>query len=118
MQNSACYLSIFLFLISRLAYAGGDYWSVKVEETISAHAPQKLNFLIFEDSRGIIQGCKKITVLLEYQRVPAWSWLPFVDTSHPTKAETANAVEYLNNKFNTSSQTYFGYMGGGFSKFL
>lgn len=48
--------------------------------------------------------------------MPSWSWLPFVDTSHPSRQETAAAVEYLNKKFNNSVQTFFGYMGGGLLK--
>jgi|GEM_PF-3596669 len=106
------------FFMSPPAWTGGDYWLIKVEDKITTDVPQKLKFEFSLPARGILQGCKQITVLLEYQRVPAWSWLHFIDSSHPTKDETTIAVEFLNNKFAKSAQAYFGYIGGGFSKYL
>ncbi len=116
MKTRTYFLLVILVFNSTLVHAGGDYWLVKVEEKITADLPQKLKFEINEPARGILQGCKKIRVLLEYQRVPAWSWLPFIDSSHPTKDDTTIAVEFLNNKFAKSAHTYFGYIGAGLFK--
>jgi hypothetical protein len=116
MKTQSYFLLVILVFISTLVHAGGDYWPVKVEEKITTDVPQKLKLEISEPARGIFQGCNQITVLLEYQRVPVWSWLPFIDSSHPTKDETTTAVEFLNNKFAMSAKTYFGYIGGGLFK--
>lgn len=115
-KRITCYFIVTFCLLPALVHAGGDFWPVKVEEKISNDESQKLKLLILDSSSGITHGCKQITVSLDYRRVPPWSWLPFIGTSHPTKAETAKAVEYLNNKFNQSAQAYFGYMGSGLFK--
>ncbi|WNB75576.1 hypothetical protein [Methylomonas koyamae] len=118
MKLQSYFLLIFLFFVSTIVYAGGEYWAVKVEDKISNNQPQELKLELSETPRGILQGCKRVTVQIEYQRVPVWSWLPFIGSSHPSKKETIEAVEYLNYKFSKSAQTYFGYIGGGLSKAL
>jgi len=116
MKTHSYLMLVISFFMSPPVHAGGDYWLIKVEDKITTDVPQKLKFEFSLPARGILQGCKQITVLLEYQRVPAWSWLPFIDSSHPTKDETTIAVEFLNNKFAKSAQAYFGYIGGGLFK--
>jgi hypothetical protein len=116
MKMPSYFLLAILLFISTLVHAGGDYWLVKVEEQIKDDIPRNLKLEISEPTRGVLHGCRQITVLLEYQRVPFWSWLPFMGSSHPTKDETTKAVEFLNNKFAKSAQTYFGFIGGGLFK--
>ncbi len=113
MNNKIFVIVGLLLLFSSSARAGGDYWRVKVQDQIAASEPVVLKLLILEKPRGIIAGCSMITIQVEYQKVPSWSWLPFVHTSHPTQEETTKAIGFLNNKFKESIQTFFGYIGGG-----
>ena len=112
----AWFIAIILILNISPANAGGDYWSVKVQKKAVEADATELTFLMLEKPRGILTGCRSIIVHVKHELVPIWAWLPFVSTSHPTHKETINAIKFLNSKFSSKEDAYFGYIGGGVYK--
>lgn len=103
---------IALLLISLDAFAGGD----SVSGTIIALEGDASSFqmtFVQKDKYSLVRGCETYKVTLSYQRVPWFSWVPLIKTSHPSKAQTNEAIDYLRNAFNSKKKIHFGYMGGG-----
>ena len=107
-----------LYIHTNLTWAGGDYWSVKVNEIIVTSDPKVLKLLLLEKPTGIINDCQNISIQVIHEKPPFWEWLPFVSNTNPTLKETSIAINYLNDKSNNSTETYFGYIGGGLHKVL
>ena len=110
------FLTIYIFLNISSANAGGDYWSIKVQKKAIEAETTELTLLLLEKPRGIVAGCRSFIVHVKYESKPIWAWLPFVSTSHPTHKETIDAIKFLNRKFVSSEDAYFGYIGGGLFK--
>ena len=110
------FIIIIVILKISPANAGGDYWSVKVQKKAVETDATELVFLLQEKPRGILTGCSSFIVYVNHELVPMWAWLPFVSTSHPTHKETINAIKFLNSKFSSTGDTFFGYIGGGMYK--
>jgi hypothetical protein len=96
-----------------LCFAGGDEVSGKVSSLIVKEGKYVVHFNQTENASVLITGCKEIEVTVQYARVPWFSWLPFVSSSHPTRKETDEAIEYMRNANRNNRLIYFGYMGYG-----
>jgi hypothetical protein len=57
--------------------------------------------------------CAELRVRVEYSRVPWYSWLPFVRSTHPTRAQTEQAAALLEKAYREKGEVLFGYMGYG-----
>ncbi len=101
-----------LLFTSLNVVAGGDF----VEGTITKLKGDASSFqMIFiqNDSHSLVKGCEIYDVSLTYKRVPWFSWVPMIKTSHPSKDQTNEAIAYLRSAFNNQKKVRFGYMGGG-----
>ncbi len=104
--------------ISLACNAGGDYWYVKVNTYISSKEPVTFDLTVLENTpRDVIEHCKVITVMLDYENIPFWSWFPYSPSSpRPTQRETLKALDVMNAAFKSNSKIYFGYMSGGLAR--
>ncbi len=99
---------IFILLLMPLhAYAGGDYWQNTLEHVEETSSVLVIS-MVLDNNRS---GCNRIQIKLNYQRVPWYSWLPFVKSGHPSAEETDEAIRYL--KSNIGKKITFGEMGRG-----
>jgi len=99
-------------LLPVLALAGGDYASGKVRSFSGKDGVFTFTFVTEQRLVGLEQ-CQSLTVNVEYGRVPWYSWLPFVHTNHPTKAQTESAASLLQDAHRASKPVLFGYLGYG-----
>lgn len=103
---------LILMLLPNLCFAGGDYSEVSIKNFTGSGS--NANFTIeFVNDRKFDESCDALKVSLKYKRVPWYSWLPFVHSSHPTQVETREAVMHLEESFKENLNVYFGYIGGG-----
>lgn len=104
----------FLSFVSCVSWAGGDYVLGKVTGFSEADGVYKFRFTEMPTGRShLMDGCPVFNVVLEYKRVPWYSWLPGVSTAHPTKIQTQAAIDVLQNAKKTDQLIRFGYMGTG-----
>lgn len=97
-----------------LCFAGGDYVSGKVVGIKSEDGKYIIRFAQTENALpNLIAGCKEIETTVQYSRVPWFSWLPFISSSHPSRKETDEAIEYMRTANFNNQLIYFGYMGNG-----
>jgi len=102
-----------LVLLPALCFAGGYAVSGRVESVAQQGDVYVIHFIQTGNESELVKDCKQINITLKYSRVPWFSWIPFMESGHPTKRETIESVEYLK-KANKDNQTiYFGYMGYG-----
>ena len=99
-------------LLPSLAFAGGDYVSGRVSSFSGADGAYNFTFVSDQSLVGLEQ-CKTLTVNVEYERVPWYSWLPFIHTNHPTESQTESAASLLQAAHRTSQPILFGYLGYG-----
>jgi hypothetical protein len=106
---------ILAFLIwPAFCLAGGDYVAGIVTNMSEKDGINIFRFVQADESRyELMKGCKEIEVSVNYERVPWFSWLPFVKSGHPSKKETVEAIEYLEKARKNRQTVYFGYMGYG-----
>ena len=104
-----------LTLSSACALAGGDY--VVGHVTSFAGTDGNYSFTFKQDQnierRPLIDDCTELTVLVRYENVPWYAWLPFVRSSHPTRQQTIAAGSALASALRDSTVIAFGYMGNG-----
>lgn len=104
-----------LSLLSNHAHAGGDFSQFKVLAYSEMDAVYHIS-LEEKNSRQLISGCKSIDVRVNYKRVPWYSWLPFVNTSHPSYNDTIKALKYIKDAYDSNKDVFFGYIGNGLGK--
>ncbi|MFO6421979.1 hypothetical protein [Motilimonas sp. KMU-193] len=103
---------LILLLFPTLCFAGGDYSEVRINEFYGSGA--RADFTIeFVNDRKFNEICDVLKVQVKYKRVPWYSWLPFVHSSHPASTDTQKSVAYLENAFTENETVNFGYMGHG-----
>lgn len=103
-----------LGIFSCASWAGGDYVLGKITGFSEADGVYKFRFTEMPTGRSnLMAGCPAFNVVLEYKRVPWYSWLPGVNTAHPTKTQTQAAIDFLQNANKTEQLIRFGYMGTG-----
>lgn len=102
-----------LFVVSSAALAGGDYALGKVSNFTGEDGNYSFRFTQTDGRAELLQGCREFDVRINYGRVPWYSWLPFVHTSHPTEEKTKEAVSFLRKANLENRAVYFGYMGYG-----
>ncbi len=104
---------IFSFLFYGLAVAGGDSVLGKVGNFSGEDGNYSFSFIQTDEHSPLMPGCRQLEVTVEYGRVPWYSWLPFVETSHPSLEETDEAAFFLLEAQREGREVHFGYMGGG-----
>ena len=95
------------------AWAGGNYVQGRVSEFAGADGAYTFRFQQTEEVPALMTDCLTFTVSVQYARVPWFSWLPLVRTSHPTRAETDAASAALGEADREQRVVNFGYMGYG-----
>ena len=105
-----------LSLLSDYAHAGGDFSQFKVLTYSEMNDVYHFSLEEKKNSRQLINGCKNFDVRVNYKRIPWYSWLPFVHTSHPSYDDTIKALNYIKDAFDSNKDVYFGYMGNGLGK--
>jgi hypothetical protein len=105
-------VGVLIALLPSLALAGGDYVSGRISRFSGKDGDYTFTFVADQALVGLEQ-CQSLQVNVEYGRVPWYSWLPFVHTNHPTKAQTESAASVLQAAHRTSRPILFGYLGYG-----
>ena len=95
------------------SFAGGSHWEGKVTSFERHDDSYSFSIKFSSNEIHLPSGCGMITVNYRYGRVPWYSWLPFIHSSHPSKAQSEEAVDYIEEHFKMKKSIYFGYMGGG-----
>lgn len=108
-------LYVILLAHTQSVLAGGNFVSGFVTEFSGRDGSYRFVFTATEKtpSSPLIEGCPSLTVLVEYERVPWYSWLPFVESSHPTLEQTKVAGTALSEASSAMKRIAFGYMGNG-----
>ncbi len=114
MKKTAYYLfSLALILSPSSAWAGGGYGTpVKVSayqtrDSISEIVLEALSSTSIEGKK-----CKRITLQVEYSRVPWYSFVPLMGSAHPSYAETQTALAYLQKSQQNKQSLLFLSMSG------
>ena len=105
---------ILLFIGPKFVFAGGDYVLGRVLSFSGDGGNYSLTFSQTNiNTSPMIKGCYEIKVIVKYEHVPWYSWLPFIRSSHPTKEQTIIAASLLLDAFEKNREIGFGYMGSG-----
>jgi hypothetical protein len=102
-----------LYLLSNTALAGGDFVLGKVAAFSGESGNYSFRFIQTDRNKELLSGCREFNVTVRYERVPWFSWLPFVHSSHPSKQKTEAAASFLRGASQSGQEVYFGYMGYG-----
>jgi len=108
--------SLLLILLSQTSFAGGSYNEGKVINFNSNNDQTSFKFIQTDGESSLIKSCNEFMVLLQYERVPWFSWLPYVETSHPTEKQTILAVNFIREAYKNNKKILLGFMGAGFKK--
>jgi len=108
-KSTACLL---LSLLAFPAVAGGDYAQGFVSAFQAKGGAYTFRFTQTEQ-QALVPGCPSFAVSVLHRRVPWYTWLPFVQSSHPTEQETAAAASFLRAAALQRRLVSFGYMGNG-----
>jgi hypothetical protein len=112
MLHPALYI-VAALIASGAAIAGGDCAKGHVGGFFGKNGSYSFHFSQLDGDPELLTGCPSFDVLVEYSRVPWYSWLPWVTSSHPTLAETNSAAEFLRTAQLEKRAIQFGYMGSG-----
>ncbi len=104
---------LILSVVSTVALAGGDYVLGKVTSFSGEGGNYSFHFIQTDGGKELMSRCREFDVQVNHVRVPWYSWLPFVQTSHPSKEKTNEAASFLLKAHQENRQVLFGYMGYG-----
>jgi hypothetical protein len=102
-----------LVVVCDAAWAGGTSVLGKVSAFSGERGHYTLRFEQTETTSELIPGCPTLDVEISYARVPSYSWLPWIETAHPTLQQTEVAAEYLRKANKEGRVVGFGFMGSG-----
>jgi len=105
------YLALVFMIFSQSLYAGGAWIRGHIDNIEEIKEGYLLKFTQIDTFYELEPGCKSFEVYIRYERVPWYSWIPGVYTSHPSKKENIKSINYLIQK--NKQYIYFGYMGSG-----
>ncbi|MEJ2497012.1 MAG: hypothetical protein P8Y43_05980 [Sulfurovaceae bacterium] len=106
-------ITLFIGILSSILYAGGDYVLVDVQSFEEQKGIVKIKIKQIDDRDPLMKGCFEFEVAITHKRVPWFSWLPFMKSSHPTKKENQASLGLLLEAYQDKVPTNFGYMGYG-----
>jgi hypothetical protein len=106
-------ITLFIGILSSILYAGGDYVLVDVQSFEEQKGIVKIKIKQIDDRDPLMKGCFEFEVAITHKRVPWFSWLPFIESSHPTKKENQASLGLLLEAYQDKVPTNFGYMGYG-----
>jgi len=105
---------VLLFVFTVPAFAGGDYVHGRITSFFELKGTYYFDFVEHSNRTSeLMKGCRNLKVRIKYGRVPCYSWLPFVHSSHPTSEQTEEAIKFLHHAYQESHGVYFGYIGYG-----
>ena len=107
---------ISLAFLSSVTYAGGDYRLMKITEFSGSNGIYTMRLVQSDPAPPLMTGCSKFDVRVQSQRVPWFSWLPFVVSNHPSRNETEAAADFLKGASQRKQSVLFGYMGHGLAE--
>jgi hypothetical protein len=102
-----------LLLLVSPALAGGDYVRGLINSFSSSEGVYSFSFAQTDSRSELIKGCTTFHVSVQHERVPWFSWLPFIHSNHPTSEQTKESINSLQNAFENGREVYFGYIGYG-----
>ncbi len=85
----------------------------KVSEYSGDDGNYRIHFKQVRMQGKLTSGCKEFDVAIVHETTPWYAWMPFVETTHPTKEETLEAASFLEAAAKGSREIYFGYVGNG-----
>jgi hypothetical protein len=108
-------ITVLAFLLwPTLCFAGGDYVSGNIVGITEQDGKYIIRFVQTDNTRPeLMNGCKEIETTVQYSRVPWFSWLPIISSSHPSRKETDKAIEYMKKAKKDNQMIYYGYLGMG-----
>lgn len=103
-----------LLLMAPAAYAGGGYPEPGHIVTIQRSSTYSATFQFKALKKPLIPNCPLLTVSVEHQRVPWYSWVPLLGhSSHPSFAQTKAALDSLTQSHKEKKVIVFGTMIAG-----
>lgn len=105
-------VSVKLFLTASVSMAGGDFALGKIVAFSNDSGTYLFRFVQTDGNRDLLNGCRTFNVKVHYERVSWFSWLPFVQSGHPTKQQTKIAASLLH-AANQSGQTVLQFESSG-----
>ena len=109
-------ITLILILVAHTSYAGGTSNEGEIKEFHSNKKITSFKFIQTDGEPNLIKLCSEFTVILEYKRVPWFSWFPYVETSHPTEKQSKKAINFIKTANKNNKKIQFGFMGAGFKE--
>lgn len=111
-------LSMFLLVLYALMFptnvmAGGDSVLGKITFYSESNGIYRFGFEEKAGNHHLVSGCNRLEVHLIYKRVPWYSWLPLIHTTHPSRDSTEAALKFIHDSFISQKDINFGYIGNG-----
>lgn len=100
-------------VIASPVFAGGDYVIGKLTRFSESKGKFSFHFIQSDSRVELLHGCREFDVAVDYERVPSYSWIPFVKTTHPTYEQNTKASLFLLKAYMEKREVFFGYMGSG-----
>ena len=110
MSRRIIFLLLACFLSGTLT-SGGDYGVYKVDSIVENGDISIIYLFVVRKPSSLLDDCERIKLSIDYERVPWFSFLPFVHTNHPSADDTETALNFLHRGMNESSEIYLGYVG-------
>lgn len=106
---------IFLFVsLPSMLFAGGDCSLMNVESIKKEKGVTEIEVKqIDKDNMLLMKGCPRFNFTVTYKRVPWYSRLPFMQSSHPTEKENKESLNLMENAYKSKKVINFCYMGYG-----
>ena len=102
-----------LLSLGMAAYAGGGHDEWRVTAFSQEGALTRFSLRSTDAATAPPYGCEELTVEVAYALVPAYAWLPFVETTHPTREETLQSLSLIEATYRARQTLLFGVMGSG-----
>ena len=104
------FFSLGLCLVTLPVNAGGAAFSVKVIRI--QEGAGNLTLFMHKQKHKKNEPCSRFQVKLKYERVPWYSWVPFVDSYHPSPSENQAAIQKMKGYHKNQTVFEFGEVSG------
>ncbi|WP_157205578.1 hypothetical protein [Methylomonas koyamae] len=103
-----------LIFCNNNAIAGGDDYSIVIVTAFSElSGVYTIGVQGRHDNQQVFGGCRQLDIKVKYQYVPWYSWLPFIQTTHPSKEDNEEALDFVHKSFIDRREIYFTVAGNG-----
>ena len=107
---------LILGLVVSPVFAGGDFVLGKLSRFSESKGKISFHFIQSDNGLELLPNCREFDMSVEYERVPSYSWIPFIKTTHPSYDQNAKAALFLQKAYVEKREVLFGYMGSGISE--